>query len=109
MPVAFFSEKLHDAKKRYSTYDVEFYAIIQSLRHWHHYLIQREFILFSDHEALNVVDLQPYYEDILEQKSDSMASHFQLGGSDEGPSERSHNITKDRPRRDIKRPIKFQD
>ncbi|XP_068312511.1 transposon Ty3-I Gag-Pol polyprotein [Pyrus communis] len=59
--------------------------------------------------TFNVADLQPYYEHILEQKSDSMTSHFQLGGNDEGPSERSHNIIKDRPRRDIKRPIKFQD
>lgn len=44
-PVAFFSEKLSDSKQNYSTYDVEFYTIIQSLKHWQHYLIQREFIL----------------------------------------------------------------
>ena len=31
-PIAFFSEKIHDAKRRYSTYDKEFYAIVQSLR-----------------------------------------------------------------------------
>ena len=27
-PIAYFSEKLNDAKKKYSTYDKEFYAII---------------------------------------------------------------------------------
>ena len=32
-PVAYFSEKLNDAKLRYSTYDQEFYAVIQTLRH----------------------------------------------------------------------------
>ena len=30
-PITFFSEKPNDAKRRYSTYDKEFYAIMQSL------------------------------------------------------------------------------
>ena len=50
--VAYFSEKLSDAKLKYSTYDKELYAIVQALRHWEHYLIGVEFVLFSDHEAL---------------------------------------------------------
>ena len=33
-PVAYFSEKLNDARQRYSTYDKKFYAVIQSLRYW---------------------------------------------------------------------------
>ena len=32
-PIAFFSEKLNDAQLNYSTYDKEFYAIIQALRY----------------------------------------------------------------------------
>ena len=32
-PIAYFSEKLNDAKLKYSTYDKEFYAVIQALRH----------------------------------------------------------------------------
>ena len=32
-PVAFFSEKLNEAKLRYSTYDKEFYAVVQALRY----------------------------------------------------------------------------
>ena len=32
-PIAFSSEKLNDAKLKYSTYDKEFYAIIQALRY----------------------------------------------------------------------------
>jgi hypothetical protein len=31
-PIAYFCEKLNDAKKKYSTYDKEFYVIIQSLK-----------------------------------------------------------------------------
>ena len=30
-PIAYFSEKLCDARMRYSTYDKEFYAMVQSL------------------------------------------------------------------------------
>jgi len=53
--VGFFSEKLNDARQRYSTYDKEFYAVIQALRYWRHYLLPHEFVLFSDHEALNYI------------------------------------------------------
>ncbi|KAK6155787.1 hypothetical protein DH2020_010035 [Rehmannia glutinosa] len=51
-PVAFFSEKLSDARRRYSTYDLEFYAVVRAVRHWRHYLFHQEFILYTDHEAL---------------------------------------------------------
>ncbi|KAE8699360.1 putative CCCH-type zinc finger family protein [Hibiscus syriacus] len=57
-PVAFSSEKLSGSKKNYSTYDLEFYAIVQSLKHWRHYLVQKEYILFTDHEALKYINGQ---------------------------------------------------
>jgi hypothetical protein len=34
--VAYFSEKLDEVKLKYSTYDKEFYAIIQALKKWRH-------------------------------------------------------------------------
>ena len=37
-PIAFFSEKFNTARSKYSTYDVEFFAIVQALKH----LILRE-------------------------------------------------------------------
>jgi len=36
--VAYFNEKLNETKRKYSTYDKEFYAIIQVLKKWRHYL-----------------------------------------------------------------------
>nr|GEX95578.1 hypothetical protein [Tanacetum cinerariifolium] len=57
-PIAYFSEKLNDAKRRYTTYDKEFYAIIRALDHWQHYLISKEFILHSDHEDLKYIQGQ---------------------------------------------------
>ncbi|GKV50168.1 hypothetical protein SLEP1_g56881 [Rubroshorea leprosula] len=57
-PIAFFSEKLNGTKLRYSTYDKEFYAIVRALEHWSHYLLSKEFILHSDHEALKHLNSQ---------------------------------------------------
>ncbi|URE06181.1 Retrotransposon protein, partial [Musa troglodytarum] len=37
-PIAFFIEKLNDAKQHYSTYDKEFYVIVQCLRYCLYYL-----------------------------------------------------------------------
>jgi hypothetical protein len=57
-PVAYFSKKLDDAKLKYSMYDKEFYAIIQALKKWRHYLIPKEFVLYSDNHALQFVSQQ---------------------------------------------------
>ena len=57
-PIAFFSEKLNDTRRKYSTYDKEFYAIVRSLEYWRHYLVSKDFILYSDHEARKYINGQ---------------------------------------------------
>jgi hypothetical protein len=54
-PVAYFSEKLNETKRKYSAYDKEFYAIIQALKKWIHYLVPQEFVLYSENQALQFI------------------------------------------------------
>ncbi|RDX71972.1 Retrovirus-related Pol polyprotein from transposon 17.6, partial [Mucuna pruriens] len=51
-PIAYFSEKLKGAQLNYSMYDQELYALMRVLQTWQHYLLSKEFVIHSDHEAL---------------------------------------------------------
>jgi hypothetical protein len=53
--ISYFSEKLNEAKVKYSMHDKDFYAIIQALKKWRHYLIPKEFVLYSDNHVLQFV------------------------------------------------------
>ncbi|XP_078433674.1 uncharacterized protein LOC144704964 [Wolffia australiana] len=53
-PIEFFGKKLNDAKLHYSTYDKEFYAVIQALR-WVEYLQDYTFVIKHTKGKDNVV------------------------------------------------------
>ena len=57
--VAYFSEKLNEAKQNYSLYDKELYAIVQALKQWRHYLMPREFVVYSNNHVLQFINNQP--------------------------------------------------
>ena len=50
--VSYYSENLNDTRRNYSSYEKEFYAIVQALKKWRHYLMSREFVLYFDNHAL---------------------------------------------------------
>jgi hypothetical protein len=54
-PVSYFSEKLNDDKEKYSTYEKEFYAVIQALKKRRHYLIPKELVLYNDNQDLQFI------------------------------------------------------
>ena len=56
--VAYFSEKLKDARQRYSTYDKKFHTVVQVLCYWQYYLLLQEFVLHSNYEALKYFNSQ---------------------------------------------------
>ncbi|KAL4311911.1 hypothetical protein GQ457_01G020430 [Hibiscus cannabinus] len=54
-PVAYFSEKLSGATLNYPVYDKEMYVLIWALETWLHYLLPKEFVIHTDHEALRYI------------------------------------------------------
>jgi len=48
-PVTFFSKKVCEALSKLLAYELEFFVVVRTLKHWEHYLIQRDFLLYIDH------------------------------------------------------------
>ena len=46
---------MNDSKEKYSTYEKEFYVVIQPLKKWRHYIIPKEFVLYSDNQTFQFI------------------------------------------------------
>ncbi|PKU85169.1 RNA-directed DNA polymerase [Dendrobium catenatum] len=57
-PIEFFSEKLTPPRQKWTVYEQELYAVIRALKHWEHYLLHKDFVLCSDHRALQFINTQ---------------------------------------------------
>ena len=51
-PVAFFSRSLHPSEKNHHIVEKEAYAIVESIRKWHHFLAPRAFTLVTDQKSV---------------------------------------------------------
>ncbi|GJS72193.1 putative reverse transcriptase domain-containing protein, partial [Tanacetum coccineum] len=77
--VAYFSEKLTEPKSRYTTYDLEFYAVVQAVKHWRHYLFHKEFVLFTDHDSLRSYSGLEEFKQPEENTDDSLTQQPKTG------------------------------
>jgi hypothetical protein len=57
-PITYFNEKMNETKRKYSTYDKEFYVVIQALKKWRHYVVPKEFVLYNENQALQFITRQ---------------------------------------------------
>lgn len=51
----YFCEKLNESRQKYTSYGKEFYVVVQALKHWRHYLLGNEFVLFFNNSTLQFV------------------------------------------------------
>lgn len=51
-PLGFYSERLNEAQRKYSTYDRELLSAYKAVRHFQHMLEGREFCIYTDHKPL---------------------------------------------------------
>ena len=61
-PLEYFSKKLCPARQKWSTYAQELYAVVRAFKQWSHYLVQKPFLLHSDHKALQWLKSQKKLE-----------------------------------------------
>lgn len=57
-PVAYFSKKLTEAQKKKKAIYLECLAIKEAVKYWQHWLMGKEFIVYSDHKPLENMNLK---------------------------------------------------
>ncbi|KAM3964845.1 uncharacterized protein ACR2FA_001242 [Aphomia sociella] len=57
-PVAYFSKKLSEAQKKKKAIYLECLAIKEAVKYWQHWLMGREFVVFSDHKPLENMNIK---------------------------------------------------
>ena len=67
-PIAFFSRTLNKSEVNHSSIEKEAYAIVESLRHWRHYLIGRHFEVFTDQKSVSFMFDQNHSSKIKNEK-----------------------------------------
>lgn len=74
-PLGFFSKKLTDAQRKYSTYDRELLAIFMGVKYFQFMVEGRKFCIFTDHKPLTYA-----FNQTLEKASPRQARHLDFVG-----------------------------
>ena len=77
-PVAYHSETLSDAVRKYPTYDKEMYSIVQACRQWKHYILGKETVIHTDHKPLQFMQTQGKLQNDRHQKWSTYLQQFHL-------------------------------
>ena len=51
-PLGYFSKSLQGAQTRYSTFDLELLRVYLSVKHFEHMLLDKKFVIYTDHKSL---------------------------------------------------------
>ena len=54
-PVAYFTKKLNDTKRKFYVYNQEFYAIVQALKKWRYYFLLNDFFFILIIKLCNIL------------------------------------------------------
>ena len=107
--IAYASKKLTDAESRWSVREIEAYAIVWGITHFHLYTSQAHFDVETDHQSLKwlfswdkpgrlnrwALRLQEYDFDILYRKGSANGNADALSRKDESDEGRDRKLNKD--------------
>jgi hypothetical protein len=57
-PICYHSGNFKQIVVNYPTYDKELYALVQRVKKWKHYLLEKETIVHTDHQPLQYLEAQ---------------------------------------------------
>jgi hypothetical protein len=57
-PIAYASRQLKPSKKKYATVEKEALAVVFSIKHFRHYLLDKPFTVISDHRPLQWLEIK---------------------------------------------------